>query len=1171
MNLKSIKLVGFKSFVDPTLIPITDHLTGIVGPNGCGKSNVVDAIRWVIGESSAKQLRGQSMADVIFNGSTHRKPVGMASVELIFDNSAGRITGEYAKFNEISIRREVHREGQSQYFLNGVSCRRRDIIDVFLGTGLGARSYSIIEQGMISELIEAKPDELRGHLEEVSGISKYKERRRETEIRMRHTQENLDRLNDLNEELSKQLRSLKRQAEAAERYTTLKQQERVLHAEIKIMHWQALDRQLTSQNEPLTRYQLIQDEQQTLLQQLETGVERNRQTQLEANSLRDQVQKQFYSLGAEVTRLEQSIQHRQEQMLQWRKEHSEVESLCQELEDHAEEQRQNIEELFVEAEALSPEAALAKAAAQEAGQIQQEAEQKMQQWQRVWDAFQTDSAKFSAQASVLKNNLKHYEQQLIHLNSRQEQLQERKQQLPLDLLTTQIGPLAHEAEERRQQIVDLQKALTDIGEAIRHQRQQNIEIKQSLDRQNQRLQGLRSRQASLEAIQQSALGYHDDQTKDWLRQNSLSTQPRLGKVLQVNEGWEVAVETVLGGYFDAVCLQSLDSLITAIPEISKGRLTLMDLNSGQLAAANHHTQLPLLSGQIQSAWPLDEWLSGVYIAENLTEAWENRSQLASDESIVTRDGLWLGKNWIRINKAINKDQGILIREQELKKLQREIEVADQEVSIERAKQEKGDKDSRELEEQRDSQHKEFQKISSRLTEVQAQLSGCQSRLTEVQQQEQRLLKEMNECALSIQNLQEQQTKTQTELTLAAQTEQLQVEKKLELFSQKEQLRQELDDIRQKTYQQRQIADELTVRLVATENQLALLKQNSMRDARQQQQLEERRELLANNLVENEEPLEDLRSELQDYLSQRLQAEQSLKAAQEALSTCNQQLAEQSKAQQQANERLSAAKTQWQSLQMERQALSVRQTTIQEQLTEQNWVFSDLITALPTQADLGQWEQQLETVTSRISRLGPINLAAITEFQTVNERKSYLDKQQADLIEALDILKNAISKIDRETRHKFQETFNQVNANFQALFPQIFGGGKAVLELLEEDWLTAGVIVKAQPPGKRNATIYMLSGGEKALTAMALVFAMFKLNPAPFCVLDEVDAPLDDMNTGRFCQLVKEMAKNTQFIVISHNKVTISMAERLMGVTMQEPGVSRIVSVNVAEAVALAEI
>ncbi len=1167
MNLKSIKLVGFKSFVDHTVIPMTGHLTGIVGPNGCGKSNVVDAIRWVIGETSAKQLRGQSMADVIFNGTSSRKPVSKASVELIFDNSDNRLVGEYARFSEISVRREVHREGQSQYLLNGASCRRRDIIDVFLGTGLGSRSYAIVEQGMISQLIEAKPDEMRMHLEEVAGISKYKERRRETETRMRHTQENLDRLNDLNEELSKQLRHLKRQAEAAEKYTELKQQERTLQAEIKVLQWQILEKQAISQQGQLTRYELQQEEYVAQLRQIETHLEKIRLQQVELNSERNESQKNYYGFGAEVARLEQRIAHNQEQINHWKKELVEVESLYQELEGHTEEQRQNMLELDELLMALQPQATEAKAVAQESGQSLLIAEQQMQLWQQGWDTFQTHASQFAERIAALKTNLQHYQQQEVTLQKRNAELHERQQQLPLMALTAEIEPLITEVDERRSQLESLASHLEQISASLQSQRLQNTDIQRLINQQRQDFQNLQARFASLEALQKSALGLHDDHTKQWLSAHSITDRPRLAQVLQVNPGWELAVETVLGGYFDAVCLQDINEFIEPMTQITRGRLTLID-HQNLTEVASH--PLPSLAAQIQSQWPVYEWLSGIYTAEHLADALRLRSQLAEGESIITRDGIWLGKNWVRITKAVNKDSGILVREQELKHLTQEIEQAKLKLQISLKQLEQGEEQLHELEEQRDLQHRAYKHVSSSLTEVQTRLSAKQSRFNELHHQQQRLAREISESEHAIKNLQNLLERTKAEFEQSSLAQQQQVQQREVLISQRDQYQQVLKEIRHQTEQKRQAADELAVRLAASENQLALLKQSSLRDQRQRQQLSERRELLIANLEEVIEPLADLREQLQFQLSSRLAIEQELRLIEERLLNYHHQFDESSKAQQDTNEKLTVTSHQLQNLQMERQAVITRQTTIQEQLLEQNLQLMDLLAALPANANINEWEKQLATISARIGRLGSINLAAIDECQAVSERKIYLDKQQADLNEALDILKSAIAKIDRETRTKFQETFTTVNQHFQDLFPQIFGGGKASLELSEEDGLTAGVIVKAQPPGKRNATIYMLSGGEKALTAIALVFSMFKLNPAPFCVLDEVDAPLDDVNVGRFCHLVKEMAKTTQFIIISHNKVTISMSDRLMGVTMQEAGVSRIVSVNVAEAVAMAE-
>ncbi len=966
MNLKSIKLAGFKSFVDPIIIPINSSLTGIVGPNGCGKSNVVDAIRWVIGESSAKQLRGQAMADVIFNGATHRKPVGQAVVELVFDNSDGRISGEYAKFSEISVRREVQREGQSQYMLNGVQCRRRDITNLFLGTGLGARSYAIIEQGVISELIEAKPEELRSHLEEVSGISKYKERRRETELRMRHTQENLDRLNDLNEELSKQLRHLKRQAEAAERYSELKQQERILQAEIKVLHWQKLSQQLLDQQVPLAQCQLVQEQQTALLREVETRLEKNRLEHHEINAQRDEIQRNFFAMDKEIARLEQRIQSLQEQILRWRKEQQEVEQLYHELEEHAQEQRLNIEELQTELGLLAPQTAAAKTTALAAGQTLQDAEKQMREMQQIWDVFQQEFSQLTSQISVLTNNLHHYEQQRAHLYSRQAQLHERQKQLPLSSLTEEISPLTSEVETHRQELEALKTAQDQLNESSRILRQQNAQTKEEWERQNKLLQGLQQRNASLEALQQSALGFHDNQIQDWLKKYALHSQARLAQVLHVTSGWELAVETVLGSYIDAVCLTHLEEWIEPLAQIQQGRLTLIEEATEQSPAVVS-LHLPLLSSRIHSAWPLSGWVAGVYCAEDLAQAMTLRDQLQPEESIITKEGIWLGKNWIRVNRGKNKESGVIVREQELKQLAQEILQAREKLLWLQASLAEGEESLRDLEEQRDSYHRNFQKISAKLTELQGQLSGRQSRLAELEHQQQRLSKEISECELSIQNLQGLYAKNQEQLANYKHKEADHNQKKIELLQLLEERRQELAKVRQQTDQQRRTADELSIRCAAIENELALLKQSSLRDERQRQQLSERREQLANR-SENEEVLEDLRAELQQQLALRLKIEEDLRKAQDLLTTHIKNQEQLNRQRQNTQEQLTAAQTEWQHLQMEQQALSVRQSAIQEQLAEQNWVLEELLTHLPAHANAEQWEQQLIAVAATNSAI-----------------------------------------------------------------------------------------------------------------------------------------------------------------------------------------------------------
>ncbi len=1168
MNLKSIKLAGFKSFVDPTLIPIESFLTGIVGPNGCGKSNVVDAIRWVIGESSAKQLRGQSMADVIFNGAGMRKPVGRASVELIFDNCAGRLSGELGRFNEVSVRREVLREGHTRYFLNGTVCRRRDVVDVFLGTGVGARSYSIIEQGVISELIEAKPEELRLHLEEVSGISKYRERRRETENRMQHTKENLERINDINEELTKQLRHLKRQADAAERYSELKQEERQLQATLKGLQWRSAEEQLLVQKQQLGHLQTDDEGLTAELREIETKLERDREEEHVITQETNQVQKEYYEIGADIARLEQQIQNRQERFQYIQKELEKLNVSRQEFEKHIADQHQRVADLNLEQQNLQPQLTAKKQEAEQSSENLKESEQKMKDWQNKWESLQQELSDLVKQVSILRVNLQHYKRQLESLLTRRELIQSQLNEMPLTSLNQEMEPLAKETSELNDELESLKNILSHLTLRIADHRQQIQSLQATLEGQKNRHQETKSRHFSLEVVQKNALGYQNNQIKAWLEKNSIMTQPRLGEILKVKQGWEIAVETVLSNLFEAICLEDLEKIVNSLPEFDKGNLTIL-ANKHFVNQTKTDQNLDLLSSQVESDWPVHIWLDNIYLAQNFTEAVSRREQLAEHESIITPEGIWMSKNWIRVNKGKNEAGSVLLREQELKQLSQQISLHEEEVQKTQNTLQQQLGQLKVDEEARDNYHQTYQKVSAALADSRSKLSAGQSRLTELKQQSQRLQKEYEEISQQIDPLQVLIEESLQQFSELHQEEENKNTIKLKVTVEGEEIRQGLEQIKRKAEHERHQADEVSMRLRTIENQMVVIKQNVLREENQLQQLKEKYKALTAELDEAGSPLNDFQIELQNKLNMRLEVEKQLKISESKLDACNQHVAQLNKNHHLINEKREKVKQAFQNLQLEYQTLRTRQTTIEEQLADQNVSLEQLLPTLPSENNSVEIQAHLESINTRLQRLGAINLAAVEEYKTVSERKDYLDKQQADLNEALEILKSAINKIDRETRTKFEETFQKVDQNFQELFPRIFGGGKAFLELTDPEWLTAGVLVKAQPPGKRNATIHMLSGGEKALTAVALVFALFRLNPAPFCVLDEVDAPLDDINVGRFCNLVKEMSKTTQFIIISHNKVTISMAEHLMGVTMQEAGVSRIVSVNVAEAVSLA--
>lgn len=1168
MQLKRIQLNGFKSFVDPTSIPVLSHMNAIVGPNGCGKSNIVDAIRWVTGETSAKQLRGQSMSDVIFNGTTGRKPVGKAAVELTFDNSDHRIVGEYAAFTEISIRREVVRDGQSNYFINGVAARRRDLVDLFLGTGLGPRSYAIIEQGMISQLVEAKPEDLRAHFEEVAGISKYRERRRETENRIRHTQDNLDRLKDLQDELEKQLRHLQRQSNAAEQYKTLKQEQRLLNAQTKALQWQSFEEQLAERKESLSAIIVAQEAQSAALRECETTIEKSRtqsQTWLDA---KNDIQKKFYSVGGEIARLEQQIQHKQEQLKQWDAELHNSESLFQELMTQATEQSQKIEHVTQDVATLKPQQASLQTVLQEANRVLQDAQHHMHQTQRQWDQFLEQSAKTNQHLEVTKNNVRHYESQKKQLADRCAQLQTQLGGVSLAQLSDEINPLTEKRALLKNTIAEIQAALTALSQAISEQRRLYQEAQNAASYNQGELQKLEAQQASLAALQKATLQDHQADVRPWLEKQGLGQRPQFGKMIQVEAGWELAVETVLADYFDAICVDDIDAMTNAVNELTKGQITFLQPNTQEKAGK----RLPqkTLNDVIQHANHLPSDLSNIYLVDHLSDALQLKSNLQANESIITREGYWVGSNWLQVSKSHSTEDSFLVREKKLKQLQSDIEIQKETVTQLQLQQTAAKTALEQLESSRDLKHKTFQETTASLTEVQAALSAKQSRLESLTQQQQRLKTEVQQIELQINQCDASLQTATDKVSELSQAREVEVSQREQLSAARSDAENKLNAARTEAQTKKQDADQWQIRLTSNENQLTVLTQSLQANQKQLTQLKERRESLQLQLREAGEPLTEWTETLQIALQNRISVESELRVIDTQLQAEQNELKRLEITRDTLTKSLAALQDQQQQLRLLQQEFQVRQTTLKEQIVEMQFELDAVLAELPENANLADWEASVNKLQSKIDRLGPINLAAIDEYKTLSERKTYMDQQCTDLTEALEILQNAIRKIDRETRHLFKDTFDQVNAHFQRLFPRIFGGGQASLTLSDEDLLVTGIIVKAQPPGKRNATIHMLSGGEKTLTAIALMFAMFQLNPAPFCVLDEVDAPLDDLNVGRYCQLIKEMSKETQFLIISHNKVTIQTADNLMGVTMQEPGVSRIVSVDIQEAVAMVE-
>lgn len=1161
MRLKCIKLSGFKSFVDPTTVSFPSNMAAVVGPNGCGKSNIIDAVRWVMGESSAKNLRGESMTDVIFNGSNTRKPVTQASIELIFDNSDNSLVGEYAAFAEISIRRRVTRDGQNTYFLNGTKCRRRDITDIFLGTGLGPRSYSIIEQGMISKLIEAKPEDLRNFIEEAAGISKYKERRRETESRIRRTQENLARLTDLREELERQLERLHRQAQAAEKYQEYKAEERQLKAQLAALRWQTLNLQVGSREQVIgdqeVAYEALVAEQRSA----DASIERLRDGHHELSERFNQVQARFYSVGGDIARVEQSIQHGQQRLRQLQDDLNEAERARLETESHLGHDRTLLATLAEELTMLEPEQELTSAAAEESAAALEEAESSMHGWQEQWEGFNQRSAEPRRQAEVQQSRIAQLEQSLERLAERQRRLADELAQLSADPEDAAILELAEQLAASELQLEDLHAAEAGQAERLEQLRGELQQASQAQQQAQGELQRLNGRLASLEALQQAALNPGKG-AAEWLREQQLSNRPRLAEGLRVESGWELAVETVLGADLQAVLLDDFNGL--NLGGFDQGELRLINPQAGGARIAGS------LLDKVEASIDLAPWLGKVRPVENLDQALAQRLQLGDGESLISRDGYWVGRQFLRVRRASEAESGVLARGQELERLQaerdeREAALADLDERLQQLQA-----GQRQQEEAREQQRRLVQDEARRQGELKARLSAGQAKAEQLALRRRRLDEEQGEAAEQRELEQEQLGEARLVLQDALDAMATDTEQREQLLATRDQLRERLDRVRQEARQHKDHAHQLAVRLGSIKAQHESTRQALERLELQFERAIERREQLSLNLEEGAAPLEELRMKLEELLEKRMGVEDELKLARLALEDADRELRDAEKRRSQAEQQAQLLRGQLEQQRMDWQGLNVRRKALQDQLLEDGYDLHGVLATLPSDASEAAWDQQLEQLAGRIARLGAINLAAIDEYQQQSERKRYLDAQNADLVEALETLENVIRKIDKETRNRFKETFDQINAGLQALFPKVFGGGHAYLELTGEDLLDTGVAIMARPPGKKNSTIHLLSGGEKALTALALVFAIFKLNPAPFCMLDEVDAPLDDANVGRYARLVKEMSETVQFIYITHNKIAMEMADQLMGVTMHEPGCSRLVAVDVEEAMTLVE-
>jgi chromosome segregation protein len=1167
MRLSKIKLAGFKSFVDPTIIPFPSNLVGVVGPNGCGKSNVIDAVRWVMGESSASRLRGDSITDVIFNGSSSRKPIGAASVELLFDNSETTLEGQYAKYAEISIRREVSRDGISNYFLNGTRCRRKDITGIFLGTGLGPRSYSIIEQGMISRIIEAKPEEMRIFIEEAAGISKYKERRRETSNRIKHTRENLDRLQDLLEEVEKQLKHLDRQAKTAERYGKLKAGERLAVAELLALRLIDLDERARAStsilNEKETALQAIVAEQR----KIEALIEEARVRQTDSADEFNAIQARFYKSGSEIARLEQTIDHAKELRERQRQDLEQAALGAREIADHINKDQSEIAELEMTLNELVPGLEQAKEAERRSVESLQRAEHALADWQTQWDEYTLKSNEVLQVRNIEQSRVEQIESRMQSLTERRRKLDESEPLASIEDLKTNLEKLSAQEQRKRQGRDEFERHLADVSDKIQKLREQDQKLTRLVDERRAVLQASEAKFASLDAVQKAALGQSDESIQSWLGASGIDGANRVAQALDVEEGWERAVETVLGDYLQAICVSDVSAAAASLADLKDGKATFL-VETSTFASAESGSAT-LASKITRAPQAVVEMLRSVRVADSLHKALSMREQVGDAGSVVTQDGIWLSRHWLRVSRDKDASAGILGREHEMRRLKVDLRELQARADSARKLMHDGRTRLMQLEERRELLQRDSAALLNEYAETKSAMDSARYQFEQANARRAALAEDNADIERERYSAEEQIRLSKSRHTQAvAELKELDVQRQT-LETSREELRAELQRVRTQADQDRQLVQDMAIQFESRRTSKESVAQSLQRMESQRRHFRDREQDIARELSQSEGPLAQNKLLLEEQLAIRVSVEAELGVSRRRVEKIENELRELDQSRMQLDQSVEAARGDVSEAKMAVQEIRVRREGLTEQLDKTGFDFDSLVEALDNEASIPGWEEKLERTRARIERLGPINLAAIDEFKEQSERKEYLDSQLADLNDALATLEGAIRKIDRETRTRFRETFTNIDSGFKKLFPKLFGGGHAYLEMTGDDLLTAGVTVMARPPGKRNSTIHLLSGGEKALTAVALVFAIFELNPAPFCLLDEVDAPLDDANVGRFCEIVKDMAGKVQFVFITHNKVTMEMARQLTGVTMQEPGVSRLVSVDLDEAVKMA--
>jgi len=1163
MRLTKLKLAGFKSFVDPTAVALPGQLVGVVGPNGCGKSNIMDAVRWVLGESKASELRGESMMDVIFNGSSNRKPVSRASVELVFDNQLGRALGQWSQYTELSVKRVLTRQGQSDYFINNLKVRRKDITDLFLGTGLGPRAYAIIGQGMISRIIEAKPDDLRIFLEEAAGVSRYKERRKDTNGRLEDTRENLTRVEDIRLELASQMERLEAQAEVARRYHALNEQ---LVRRQQVL-WLLRKREAEAERQRLSleveRAMTDLEAQSAALRESEARAEATRETHFAAGDALHAAQSEMYAANAEVARLEAEIRHRRESRNQ-------LEARLVQLEGELAHWSQTAEKLALDRQKWEETQEITRLRVEEAEErlhqqmnIAPQVEESHVQAQEELQRLRGRTTNSEQRLEVEQTHKAHAQRALQAIAQRRERLREESgghdapDALDLAEKEEELELLREELAGDQDHLQQLQQELPQL-EAARKQ------LRSELQRIERELAAGQARRAALEQMQ--ARARQSGKLPEWLARHGLSDAVPLWQQIHVEAGWESAVEAVLRERLNAIACDDTAKLAEWLHDRPDARLSVVLL--AELAPGERAGRLldKIRCDNAALAAVLADWLGSVLTAETLDVALARRAELPPGAVLVTAGGDLLTRASVTFFAPDKSEHGLLER-------QREIETLAEGIVA--------------YEEQAEAQREQLAMLDEQFEDKQEEIGETRQYVTDRQQRVHAVQLDVLKLSQAIERYREQKERVAEQMAELAEEEEIERERDMAADEKIAEVRDGLARIRVLVVgaQSRLDEAERAVRAERERNadfdralreaQFSLRESESKLQDIFAQQAMAQREL---NRIEQDRaqcaeqveaaPADVMEDALQAALETRQEKERALAVRRDALEAATNALRGLEEQRMKIEQGLEPLRVRIGDLKLKEQAAALNTEQFAQQLLEAGANEEALLPELGEGANAVRpagLQGEITRLGNAITELGAVNLAALQELDTATERKGYLDMQAADLNEAMETLENAIRRIDRETRDLLQSTFDTVNGHFGQLFPELFGGGRAELVMTGEEILDAGVQVIAQPPGKKNSTIHLLSGGEKALTAIALVFSMFQLNPAPFCLLDEVDAPLDDSNTERFCGMVKKMSGATQFLFISHNKIAMEMAEQLVGVTMQESGVSRVVEVDIEAA------